>query len=76
MMRLLCVVTRLWLASIDAAFSPLPLYASWAKTLREDPRIVDVFERLGLLDYWRASGNWPDFCQTEPDSVCKKMKSR
>jgi DNA-binding winged helix-turn-helix (wHTH) protein/tetratricopeptide (TPR) repeat protein len=43
--------------------------------LREDPRIVPVFDRLGLLDYWRSSGKWPDFCETEPRSVCARMKA-
>lgn len=34
--------------------------------LREKPRFLHIAKRYGLLDYWRASGNWPDFC-TEPD---------
>lgn len=27
-----------------------------------DPRMMIVAKRLGLLDYWRATGKWPDFC--------------
>ena len=28
----------------------------------KDPRFMQVAKRLGLLDYWRATGKWPDFC--------------
>lgn len=27
-----------------------------------DPRALLVAKRVGLLDYWRNSGEWPDFC--------------
>ncbi len=29
---------------------------------RRDPRFMLVSKRMGLLDYWRKSGKWPDFC--------------
>lgn len=63
-----------WLAAPPVAWEPLPLFAPWTAGLRADPRIVQVFARLGLLDYWRQSGDWPDFCDVEPDSVCHAMK--
>ena len=28
----------------------------------KDPRFMQVAKRLGLLDYWRATDKWPDFC--------------
>ena len=31
-----------------------------------DPRSLRVANRTGLLDYWRKSGKWPDFC-SHPD---------
>ena len=34
--------------------------------LREKPRFLQIAQRYGLLDYWRRSGNWPDFC-AEPN---------
>jgi DNA-binding winged helix-turn-helix (wHTH) protein/TolB-like protein len=43
--------------------------------LRRDPRIIDVFERIGLIDFWRTTGKWPDFCVSEPQSVCARMKA-
>ncbi len=30
--------------------------------LRRDVRFMKVAKHLGLVDYWRASGKWPDFC--------------
>jgi DNA-binding winged helix-turn-helix (wHTH) protein/tetratricopeptide (TPR) repeat protein len=50
------------------------LFLASSTALREDPRIIEIFERFGLLDYWRTSGKWPDFCETEPKSVCAKMR--
>jgi DNA-binding winged helix-turn-helix (wHTH) protein/tetratricopeptide (TPR) repeat protein len=50
------------------------LFLASSTALREDPRIIDLFERFGLLDYWRSSGKWPDFCEAEPKSVCARMK--
>ena len=31
-------------------------------SVRRDPRFMAVAKRIGLLDYWRSSGKWPDFC--------------
>jgi len=33
--------------------------------VRADPRFMKVAAGLGLVRYWRASGNWPDFCTSE-----------
>jgi tetratricopeptide (TPR) repeat protein len=33
----------------------------WAQA-RRDPRFMRIAQRIGLVDYWRLSGNWPDFC--------------
>lgn len=31
-------------------------------SLHHDPRFMKVASRLGLVNYWRATGEWPDFC--------------
>ena len=36
------------------------------KAFRRDARFMPLAERLGLLAYWRATNQWPDFC-AEPD---------
>ena len=33
--------------------------------VRRDRRFMKLAARLGLVDYWRSSGHWPDFC-SEP----------
>jgi tetratricopeptide (TPR) repeat protein len=33
--------------------------------VRADPRFMPVAARLGVVRYWRGSGNWPDFCSGE-----------
>jgi hypothetical protein len=31
-------------------------------SMRRDPRFMPLMARLGLIDYWRSTGKWPDFC--------------
>lgn len=50
------------------------LFAPETAPLRADPRFVTVAERLGLTDYWRTSGRWPEFCEEEPRSVCAQIR--
>jgi hypothetical protein len=65
----------------DAAFAQAKVYLkrdSYADTsflfwpnladFRRDPRFMPLAVQIGLVDYWRASGKWPDFCtrQTLP----------
>lgn len=47
------------------------------RDLHRDPRFMAVAAHLGLLNYWRWSGSWPDFC-FEPDLPydCKKEAAR
>lgn len=39
------------------------LYRSPFARMRQDPRMWRLFDRLGLVDFWRKSGEWPDFCR-------------
>lgn len=45
---------------VDVLFRPA------LRNFHRDPRMIAVAQRLGLLDYWRTSGEWPDFC-FQPD---------
>lgn len=47
-------------AGFDAFFRPA------YHRLRHDPRFMKAAHTYGLVDYWRKSGKWPDFC-FEPD---------
>ena len=30
--------------------------------MRNQPRFIALARRIGLVDYWRSGGKWPDFC--------------
>jgi hypothetical protein len=50
------------------------LFGPATSPLRQDRRFIDLARTLGLLDYWRSSARWPDFCEREPRSVCAVMR--
>ena len=39
------------------------LWSPYETGLRADPRFKDILRDLGLVDYFRKSGNWGDFCK-------------
>jgi tetratricopeptide (TPR) repeat protein len=39
------------------------LFRPWLAGARKDPRFMLIAGRLGLIAYWRTSGQWPDFCR-------------
>ena len=44
--------------------------------LRADPRFMQFAQRIGLVDYWLETGNWPDFCTEQKLSYdCKEIAS-
>lgn len=42
------------------------LFRPGLKSIRRDARFIPMMARYGLLEHWRQSGKWPDFC-FEPD---------
>jgi adenylate cyclase len=42
--------------------TPLFLFFTPTAPMRRDPRFIKLAARLGLVDYWRTTGHWPDFC--------------
>ena len=42
--------------------------------MRSDGRFIPLMKALGLVDYWKASGVWPDFCESEPQAACAEMR--
>src|SRR5665213_2498843 len=47
------------LAGNNAGDLWFPIY----KSMRSDPRFKKTLRDLGLVDYWRTSGNWGDYCK-------------
>jgi TolB-like protein len=41
------------------------LFTPETQAMRRDPRFMPLAARLRLVEYWRATGKWPDFC-SEP----------
>ena len=39
------------------------IWRPYRNPLRADPRFKEIVRDLGLVDYFRASGNWGDFCR-------------
>lgn len=42
------------------------LFDPFTASMRRDPRFMQIAARVGLVDFWRTSGKWPDFC-SEPE---------
>ena len=45
--------------------APPYLFLPMTAAMRSDPRFMPLARKLGLVAYWRATGQWPDFC-SEP----------
>jgi hypothetical protein len=41
------------------------LFGTQTVEMRRDRRFMPLAQRLGLVEYWRSTGHWPDFC-SEP----------
>jgi len=60
-------------ADIDAYTNPMggglwnryELFLPFMTLVRADPRFMPFAARIGLVDYWQETGQWPDFCTEE-----------
>jgi hypothetical protein len=43
-------------------FATDELFRPEGEAMLRDARFMPLAARLGLLDYWRSTGHWPDFC--------------
>ena len=51
---------------LQRSIEPSILFRPEFAAVRADPRFMSVAARAGLVRYWRKSGDWPDFCSSEP----------
>ncbi len=51
------------------------LFYPQARALRADPRFLPLVEKLGMMDYWRATKSQPDVCGTEQAPFCAALKT-
>jgi hypothetical protein len=54
---------RLWRKFPPEASFAFMIWRPIVKDMRRLPGFKDLVRDLGLVDYWRASGNWNDFCR-------------
>ncbi len=45
----------------------MALFEKYAESVRADLRFMTFAERLGLVDYWLETDQWPDFCTEQKD---------
>ncbi len=66
-----------WPNDEDLAIVSDVLFRPQLKEFRRDPRFTIIAKRAKLIDYWRQSGNWPDFCfDADQPYDCKKEAAR
>ena len=51
-----------WAKEDELALQGATYFRPELHEFRKEPRFMQVMKRAGLLDYWRSSGKWPDFC--------------
>ena len=57
------------LLTVDPGSFPgviLALFRPYFHDVRHDPRFMEISRRFGLIQYWRETGRWADFC-SEPE---------
>jgi DNA-binding winged helix-turn-helix (wHTH) protein/TolB-like protein len=59
-----------WLTAPPSGLQPRDLFLPVMAPFRNDPRFWRVALRTGLVNYWRTTNQWPDFCRAQI-GVCK-----
>lgn len=68
------------LLAVDPATAPgviLAFFRPYFHDLRHDPRFMAIADRFELIQYWRETGRWADYC-SEPDLpyLCRKEAAK
>lgn len=63
---------QLALAALNKAYGPgqatFAIWRPYMKSLRREPGFKDLVRKLRLVEYWRSSGKWNDFCHPTSDT--------
>jgi tetratricopeptide (TPR) repeat protein len=51
------------------------LFTPMTAPMRKDPRFFALAKQYGLLDFWKKTGRWPDFCQGARMAGCRAAAS-
>ncbi len=60
-------------AAFDVALRATPadpldtevLFRPTADGMRRDPRFMPLAAKLGLVEFWKRTNHWPDFCEAK-----------
>ena len=55
-------------ASDTNAFFEYHIWRPLLKPMRRLPGFKELVRKLGLVDYWRSTGNWGEFCRPVGDN--------
>jgi len=62
-------------ASSILGLPTMGLFSRNSRAMRADPRFLPLVEKLGLMEYWRATKSQPDVCETEDVPFCRELKA-
>jgi len=63
-------------AARQGRLDPGVLFAAKVRAVRQDPRFPSLVVRMGVVDYWRETGRWPEVCQgPQPEPECPALKA-
>ena len=57
------------------SYETAPLFYPQTQAMRADPRFLPLVEKLGIMDYWRATRSQPDVCTREAAPFCAVLKA-
>jgi len=52
---------------------PQYLFTPVTRNIRKDPGFVPLARRMGLIEYWRETGKWPDFCADHTTECSRQL---
>lgn len=55
--------------------TPYVLFLPTSRAMRADPRFLPLVDKMGLMDYWRATKSRPDVCETEAAPFCAQLET-
>jgi tetratricopeptide (TPR) repeat protein len=57
------------------SYETAALFYPQSRAMRADPRFLPLVEKLGMMEYWRATKSQPDVCGTEAAPFCAVLKA-
>ncbi len=63
-------------AARQGGLDPGILFVAKVRAVRQDPRFPSLVARMGMADYWRETGRWPEICRgPQPEPECPALRA-